>query len=140
MRLTTYANYREVAVRVIQSLMKYHIHNKSGSRLQNTHKAKRALKKLISVTKELREARRATEYYQANKYSQDDLITTIDSLHLELHKLKKVQNQIVEKNASIALGLDDYAMETHKLDLKKVKGQRKYYEVGDGVDLMKTEE
>ena len=46
MRLKTYENYRDVAVRVIQNLMKYDIHNKAGSRLQSVSKAKRALKKL----------------------------------------------------------------------------------------------
>lgn len=140
MRLTTFASYKEVAVKVIQNLMRYHIYNKANSRFQNVHKARRALKKLLSVTKDLREARRLTDSYQNNKYSQDDLITTIDRLHIELHKLKKIQSQIVVKNESLAQGLDDYAMNTHKLDLSKVRGQRKYYEVNDGVDLVKTAE
>lgn len=63
MRLATFASYRDVAVRVIQNLMRYHIYNKANSKLCNPHKARRALKKLQSVAKELREARAKTDYY-----------------------------------------------------------------------------
>jgi hypothetical protein len=101
MRLASYEIYKRAAVEVIQNLLKYHTYNKADGKLKNISKAKRALKRLISATKNLQEARRTFDNYKMKFITQDDLITTIEKLHKEMLSMKKVQLSIIEKNQFI---------------------------------------